>query len=83
VSQSAHRNSGSAEVGHTVTSSFRIASYDPNTHMLRATTDGGETKKVTVEDPEAQARLAKLSPGNVVQVTYTESLAIKLEKVAK
>jgi hypothetical protein len=83
VSQSAQKNVGSAEVGRTVTTSFRIASYDPNTHILWATTAKGETKKVTVEDPKAQARLAKLSPGNVVKVTYTESLAIKLEKVAR
>jgi hypothetical protein len=83
VSQSARKNVGSAEIGHTVTSSFRIASYDRNTHVLWATTAKGETKKVTVQDPQAQARLAKLSPGNVVKVTYTESLAIKLEKVAK
>jgi hypothetical protein len=36
-----------------------------------------------VQDPKAQARLATLSPGAVVQVTYNESVAVKLEKVTK
>jgi uncharacterized lipoprotein YajG len=64
-----------------VTSYFKIDSYDPNTHVLWGTGAKGNTQSITVQDPKAQARLAKLSPGNVVQVTYTESLAIKLEKV--
>ena len=51
--------------------------------MLWVTTAKGATKKITVQDPKAQAKLNTLSPGNVVKVTYTQSLAIKLEKVAK
>jgi hypothetical protein len=81
VSESAKRTTGGGEVGRQVTSYFKIDSYDPNTHVLWGTGAKGNTQSITVQDPKAQARLAKLSPGNVVQVTYTESLAIKLEKV--
>jgi len=83
VSETAKRTTGGGEVGHQVTSYFKIDSYDPKTHILWGTGAKGNTRSITVQDPTAQARLAKLSPGNVVQVTYTESLAIKLEKVAK
>jgi hypothetical protein len=83
VSDSVNKDVGTGELGRTVTSSFKIASYDPNTHILWVTTDKGETKKITVEDPKAQAKLSTLSPGNAVKVTYSQSLAIKLEKDAK
>ncbi len=82
-STSVNKDVGSGELGRTETSSFKIASYDPNTHVLWVTTAKGATKKITVQDPKAQAKLNTLSPGNVVKVTYTQSLAIKLEKVAK
>jgi hypothetical protein len=43
----------------------------------------GSTKKIQVQDPKAQERLKTLKPGNVVAVTYTESMALQLEKLAK
>jgi hypothetical protein len=82
VSETVKKDIGSREVGRVVTSSFKINAYDQNTHVLWVTTDKGQTRKITIEDPKAQAKLKTLSPGNVVKVTYTESLALKLEKVA-
>jgi len=83
VSETAKRSVGGAEVGRQVTSYFTINAYDQDTHVLWGTTAKGVTQSVTVQDPKAQAKLKTLSPGAVVQVTYNESLAIKLEKVAK
>jgi hypothetical protein len=83
VSESAKRTAGGGEVGRQVTSYFTINSYDPKTHILWGTGAKGVTQSITVQDPNAQAKLEKLSPGAVVQVTYNESLAIKLEKVTK
>lgn len=80
VSESATRVPGGREVGHQVTTSFRVASVDPATNILWVTLPNGDTKKIHVQDPKAQARLKTLSPGNVVEVTYSESLAISLEK---
>jgi hypothetical protein len=82
VSESAQRTTGGAEVGRQVTSNFKIDAYNSDTHLLWGTTAAGITKSITVQDPKAQAKLAKLPSGTVVQVTYSESLAIKLEKVA-
>ncbi|MEJ1963422.1 MAG: hypothetical protein WDO56_18455 [Gammaproteobacteria bacterium] len=72
---------GGREMGRQLTTSFKIDAYDQDTHVLWGTTAKGETRKIVVQDPEAQAKLSTLSPGNVVQVTYNESLAIRLAKV--
>jgi hypothetical protein len=83
VSQSASRTGSGGQIGREVTSYFKIDAYNPDTHLLWGTTAAGVTKSITVQDPAAQAKLAKLNPGDVIQVTYSESLAINLEKVAK
>jgi len=84
VSESVTKNAGqSGEVGRTMTTWFRIAAYDRDTHVLWVTTSKGLTKKITVQDPKAQAKLANLSPGNTVKVTYTQTLALTLDKVAR
>lgn len=82
VSQSAQKVAGGAEVGRQATSFFTIDAYNPDTHVLWGTGAGGITKSITVQDPKAQAKLKTLNPGTVVQVTYTESLAVRLEKVS-
>lgn len=83
VTASAERTGSGGEIGQTMTSYFKIDAYNPDTHVLWGTSAEGITKSITVQDPAAQAKLKKLIPGDVVQVTYSESLAIKLEKAAK
>jgi hypothetical protein len=83
ATESVKRSTGAGEVGRTVTSHFKINAYDRNTHVLWGTGPKGNTQSIVVKDPKAQKKLETLSPGNIVQVTYTESLAVKLEKVAK
>jgi hypothetical protein len=83
ATQTVQRIPGGAEVADQVTTSFKVASVDPATNVLWVTLPTGETKKINVQDPEAQKRLKNLSPGNVVSVTYTESVALQLEKLAK
>jgi len=83
VTASAERMAGGGQIGRTATSYFKIDAYDLDTHVLWGTTAEGITKSIVVQDPKAQERLETLIPGNVVQLTYYESLAIKLEKVSK
>lgn len=80
VTESAQVGAGSGQVGRTVTSYFKIDAYNADTHLLWGTTADGITKSITVQDPAAQKKLASLPSGTVVQVTYSESLAVKLEK---
>ena len=83
ATQTANRIPGGAEVGQQVTTSFKVASVDPATNVLWVTLANGNTKKIQVQDPKAQERLKSLNPGDVVAVTYTESMALQLEKLAK
>jgi hypothetical protein len=83
ATEAAQRTTGGGQVGRTVTTYFKINAYDRNTHVLWGTGPQGNTQSIVVQDPKAQKKLESLSPGNVVQVTYTESLAVRLEKVAK
>jgi hypothetical protein len=83
ATQTAERIPGGAQVGQQVTTSFKVASVDPKTNILWVTLPNGNTKKIQVQDPKAQMRLKTLSPGNIVAVTYTESMAVQLEKLAK
>jgi hypothetical protein len=83
ATQTAQRVPGGAAVGQQVTTSFKIASVDPETNIMWVTLPSGNTKKIQVQDPQAQKRLKTLSPGNVVAVTYTKSMALQLEKLAK
>ena len=83
VAEVAERVPGGGVVGRQVTTYFKIDAYNVDTHLLWGTTADGNTQSITVKDPAAQAKLAKLPSGTVVEVTYTQSLAIKLEKTAK
>jgi len=83
AAQIADRIPGGVAVGQQVTTSFKVASVDPKTNILWVTLPNGNTKKIQVQDPKAQERLKTLSPGNVVAVTYTEAMALQLEKLAK
>ncbi|HEY6644381.1 hypothetical protein [Povalibacter sp.] len=83
ASQTAQRIPGGAEVGEQVTTSFKVAAVDQDTNTLWVTLPNGNTRKIHVQDPAAQKRLETLSPGNVVAVTYSKSMAIQLEKLAR
>ena len=83
AAQIADRIPGGVAVGQQVTTSFKVTSVDPKTNILWVTLPNGNTKKIQVQDPKAQERLKTLSPGNVVSVTYTEAMALQLEKLAK
>jgi hypothetical protein len=83
ATETVQRVPGGGAVGQQVTTSFKVASVEPANNILWVTLPNGHTKKIQVQDPEAQKRLKNLSPGNVVAVTYTESLAVQLEKLAK
>ena len=71
-----------AKVGQKVTSSFEVSSVDPITNVLSVTMPDGTTKPVHF-DEKSQAPLMTLRPGDVISATYTESAAIRLEKLAE
>jgi hypothetical protein len=65
------------------TVSAEVVSVDPKRNMVRVKLPQGQTKELTVQDPDVRERLKEMRPGSVVQIDYTEAVAITLEPAAK
>jgi hypothetical protein len=73
---------GKATIGREVTASLKVEAVDAAANTVTLSGPGGEKRTVDVVDPKIRERLKTVKPGDVVVVTYTESLAMRLEKVA-
>ena len=73
---------GQAKVGREVTATLKVESVDVANNMVTLSDGAGRSAPVDVVDPRARERLKTLKPGEMVVVTYTEALALRLEKVA-
>jgi hypothetical protein len=62
--------------GHTVSADVVIESYDPNTNVVTFRTADGHRRVLKVETPEAREFSSKLKPGDVVTITFMETLAV-------
>jgi hypothetical protein len=82
VVQTLPAGEGERKVGREVTASLKVDAVDANANRVTLSDAAGHTRTVDVVNPQVQERLKTLKPGDIVVVTYTESLAIKLEKVA-
>jgi len=70
-------------VGRQTTVSAEVVSVDPANNKVTFKGPKGKMKTVTVKDPDIQARLPNLQPGQVVTFQYTEALAAAIQPVAK
>ncbi len=61
--------------GESVTMLVQIVSYDPDSKVVVFTAPDGFTHSVVVQRPEMQEFALGLSPGDEVEVTFTEALA--------
>jgi Cu/Ag efflux protein CusF len=79
---------GTAEPGATpagvvarqVTITVSITAIDPKVPSVTFKGPQGNTRTIKIKDP---AKLQGVSVGDTVQLTYTEAMAIKIEKAAK
>jgi hypothetical protein len=67
-----------ALAGRTMTARVKIVSVDKTANTVTFTGPAGHTQEVAVRDPGMQAFIAKLNPGDEVDVTYTEAIAINV-----
>jgi hypothetical protein len=74
---------GHPKVGHEVTATLKVDAVDAKANKVTLSDGAGHTRTVDVVNPKVQERLKTLKPGEMVVVTYTESLAIRLEKAGK
>ncbi|HKQ80801.1 MAG TPA: hypothetical protein VJS42_01275 [Steroidobacteraceae bacterium] len=65
-------------VGKAVTARVKIQTIDRDFQTVTFTGPSGMTRMVGVNDPKMQAFVAKLKPGDEVDVTYYEALAARV-----
>lgn len=70
-------------VGQQVKATVKIESVDAAKNMVTFTGPKGVKQTVAVKDPKAQAFIKQLKPGDEVEVTYTEALAISVDHAAQ
>ena len=69
----------SAGVGQQTRATVKIDSVDAATNTVKFTGPKGVLRTVAVKDPKAQAFIKQLKPGDEVELTYTEALAISVD----
>ena len=67
----------------TVTMSGEIVSVDAKKNIVKVKDAKGVTKDIAVHDPDVRARLKDLKPGDIVEIDYTETMAVSLEPKGK
>lgn len=63
--------------------SAEVVSVDPEKNVLKVKGPQGKTRTINVADPEARERLKDLKKGDIVEMTYTEAMAVTLEPAKK
>jgi hypothetical protein len=63
-----------------VTTTVEIMAVAPNGAEATFRGPEGEVRTVEVDDPRTQEKFSHLRPGDSVEVTYTERLALTLKK---
>jgi len=69
---------GAGAAGKQTTISAEVLEVDAANNKVVLKGPKGNARVVSVESPEMQARLPQIKPGQVVQVTYTEAIALAL-----
>jgi hypothetical protein len=82
VSEQATQTQGptGTELGRTIQATVQIVAVSPEGKRATIRTPDGEIRTVAIEDPKNQEKVATLQPGDSVEVTYTERLALALDE---
>jgi hypothetical protein len=65
-----------AVVGSELTTVFTILAYDAVAHVATVEGEDGSSRLLAVREPEMQSYAQTLKPGDRVEVTFTEAIAI-------
>ena len=74
---------GSGAAGKQYTISAQVMSVDTVNNTVTFKGPKGQIETVAVQDPDNQAKLPNLKPGQVMQFTYTEAMAVSVTPAAK
>jgi hypothetical protein len=73
---------GHPKLGRQVTATLKIEAVDAKANKVTLSDGAGRSRTIDVIHPQVQQRLKTLKPGDMAVITYSESLALRLEKVA-
>jgi translation elongation factor P/translation initiation factor 5A len=79
----AKQGNGQIVGANQVSALLKVNAVDLAKNTVTLTGPKGNTETVEVKRPELQEKLKTLKPGDEVQITYTEAIAIKVEPKAK
>lgn len=65
------------------TASVDVMAVDPRRSTVTVKTPTGDTRTLKVTDPKVQAGLDEIKPGERIQLTYTEAIAISVTPAQK
>lgn len=69
---------GAGMAGKQTTVSAKVVSVDPAANTITFKGPKGNVETVDVQDPDNQAKLPSIKPGQVMQFTYTEAMAVSV-----
>lgn len=69
---------GAGAAGRQVSISAKVVSVDPAANTITFKGPKGNIETVDVQDPDNQAKLSSIKPGQVMQFTYTEATAVSV-----
>lgn len=79
MSRAAEGARPAALVGEETRQTVRITSVDKKNHIVSFYGSDGLSRAVPVRTPQGQEFISKLKPGDEVELTYTEALAVSVE----
>jgi Cu/Ag efflux protein CusF len=59
----------------------KVVAVNPDQNTVTVKNPEGVTHQLKVQDPDLQAQLGKIKPGDSLNVTYTQAIAISLEPI--
>ena len=63
--------------------SAQIVSVDTKKNVLKVKGPEGKTREIAVQDPELRERLKGLKAGEVIELAFTEAMAVAIEPSGK
>ena len=72
-----------AAVGQEVTATVRIESVGPDGETVTFTGPAGRLEAIKIRRDEARTFARRLRPGDIVEITYTEAIAIQVEAMSE
>jgi hypothetical protein len=67
-----------ARAGESVTGTVKILGVDPRTNTVAFKEADGSQRVITVKSPNMQKLIRTLQVGDVVDITYTDSVAVSV-----